>query len=79
MTAEMMRDVDVRNVSVSSLVDRSSVRVDRALPRRDRLTQYIRQIRNPYCYKDGDVIVKVSFAKTEETIEDRLEAYIRSL
>ena len=34
----------------------------------------------PYgCYVDDGVIVKVSFSNTKETIEDRLEAYIRSM
>ena len=79
MTAALMKDIDIRNVSACDLADRGSVRVDKTLPRRDRLVQYIRQIKNPYCYRDGDVVVKVSFKDTEETIEDRLEAYIRSL
>ena len=46
---------------------------------KERLRQYIRQVRNPYCYVDDGVIVKVSFSNTKETIEDRLEAYIRSM
>ena len=37
------------------------------------------EVRNPYCYVDDGVIVKVSFSNTKETIEDRLEAYIRSM
>ena len=35
-------------------------------------------LRNHF-YVDDGVIVKVSFSNTKETIEDRLEAYIRSM
>ena len=39
---------------------------------------FIRQIGNPYCYRHGKYVVKVSFADTDISLEDRLEAYIRT-
>ena len=39
----------------------------------------IRQIRNPYCYLDGKTVVKISFSKTDTTLEDCLEHYLRGL
>lgn len=79
MSLEAMRAIDVRNVDPHTLVDRRSVQVDASLPQGERLQQYIQQIKNPYCYLDDGIVVKVSFAGTKETIEDRLEAYIRSM
>ncbi|MBQ9613495.1 MAG: hypothetical protein IKD59_03800 [Lachnospiraceae bacterium] len=79
MSIEEMRSVDVRTVQADQLADRRGIVIDQKLPRKERLRQYIQQVRNPYCYVDDDVIVKVSFSNTKETIEDRLEAYIRSM
>ena len=45
---------------------------------RDR-REFIKQIRNPYCYLDGKTVVKISFAATDTTMEDCLEHYLRGL
>ena len=79
MTIDEMRNIDVRTVRADQLTDRRDIVIDQKLPQRERLQQYIRQVKKPYCYMDGGVVVKVSFANTKETIEDRLEAYIRSM
>ena len=79
MSIEEMKSIDVRSVRADQLTDRHSIVIDQKLPRKERLRQYIRQVGNPYCYLDDGVIVKVSFSNTKETIEDRLEAYIRSM
>ena len=78
MNAELMKNLDIRTVDPKDLVERQSVQVDMSLPREERIRQYIRQIKNPYCYLDGDVVVKVSFQEEGVTLEQRLEAYIRS-
>ena len=79
MSIEEMKSIDVRSVRAEQLADRRSIVIDQMLPRKERLRQYIRQVGNPYCYMDDGVIVTVSFSNTKETIEDRLEAYIRSM
>jgi len=79
MSIEEMRSVDIRTVQADQLADRRGIVIDQKLSRKERLCQYIRQVRNPYCYVDDGVIVKVSFSNTKETIEDRLEAYIRNM
>jgi len=74
-----MKNIDIRTVDPKELVERQSVKVDMSLPREERIKEYIKQIKNPYCYLDGDVVVKVSFQEEGVTLEQRLEAYIRSL
>lgn len=73
-----MRSVDVRTVDPDSLRDIQEVRVNTALPKRERMLDFIRQIGNPYCYRHGKYVVKVSFTETDVTLEDRLLSYIRS-
>lgn len=79
MDTNKMKNVDIRTVDPRSLVDRRTIKVDEKLPRKERLKQYVMQLKNPYCYLDGDVVVKVSFTDETITIEERLEAYIRSM
>ena len=74
-----MKNIDIRTVDPKELVERQSVKVDMSLPREERIKEYIKQTKNPYCYLDGDVVVKVSFQEEGVTLEQRLEAYIRSL
>lgn len=74
-----MRNVDIRKVDRDTLADITEVHIDGKLPRKERLADFIRQIRNPYCYRCGKVVVKVSFADTDATLEDRLEHYLKTL
>lgn len=81
MTQEQLtrlRDVDIRAVDPHTLVDRKTVHINEKLPREERIRQYVRDIKNPYCYLNEGVVVKVSFSDVKDTIEDRLLAYVRS-
>ena len=76
---ETMRSVDIRTVNPDTLADIRDVKVNTALPQRERIFDFIRQVKNPYLYKCGKMVVKVSFAETESTLEDKLENYLLNL
>ena len=78
MTLEEMSAVDVRTVSRDDLADIRDVKIDRALPKEERLKSFIEQIKNPYVFKCGDVVVKSVFSDTGLTLEDCMEHYLRS-
>lgn len=69
----------IQPIDHDSLVDISTVKIDPSLPRDQRIADYIRQIRNPYCYLSGGVVVHISFADTEATLEDRLLSYLQRM
>ena len=73
-----MQAVDVRTVDRSTLRDIRDVKVNTDLPKQERSLDYMRQIGNPYCYRHGKYVVKVSFTETDVTLEDILLSYIRS-
>ena len=79
ISLEHMRDIDVRNVDPDTLVDIRDVSVNTNLPKDERMLDYLGQIKNPYCFKCGKTVVKVSFADNSATIEDRLEKYLLAL
>jgi len=74
----LCKDVDIRTVDRNTLVDINDVNIDKKLPREQRLENYVRQIGNPYCYKCGEAIVKISFSETTATLEDRIENYLKT-
>ncbi len=73
-----MQAVDVRTVDPATLRDIRDVKVNTGLPKQERILDFMRQIGNPYCYRHGKYVVKVSFTDTDVTLEDRLLSYIRS-
>ena len=74
-----MKEVDIHTVDRESLVDIREVQVDDSLPREQRFEEFLRQIKNPYCYRCGKLVVKVSFSDTDATLEDRLGHYLATL
>ena len=75
---EAMQNVDIRTVDPDTLRDIRDVTVNADLPKRERILDFIRQIGNPYCYRHGKYVVKVSFTDTDVSLEDRMLSYIRS-
>ena len=75
---EAMQHVDNRTVDPETLRDIRTVTVNADLPKQERILDFIRQIGNPYCYRHGKYIVKVSFTDTDVTLEDRMLSYLRS-
>ena len=66
---------DIRTVDRDSLVDIRNVKIDLGLSKQDRIKSFVNQIGNPYCYRDGDVVVGISYADTDVSLEDRLKSY----
>ncbi len=75
---EAMQSVDIRSVDPNTLRDIRDVTVNTSLPKEEWNLDFIRQNGNPYCYRHGKYVVKVSFIDTDVTLEDRMLAYIRS-
>ena len=78
-TLRELAEVDIQTVSKESVVDIRDVRIDESLNREERLSDYISQVKNPYCVRCNGIIVKMSFSHTGETLEDKLASYFRSI
>lgn len=75
---EEMRNVDAGAVDRDSLVDISQVHIRHDLPPQERMLDFIQQIGNPYCYRDGEFVVKVRF-NGERSLEDSLIHYLHAM
>jgi hypothetical protein len=78
MTLEQMKSVDIRTIDRDSLVDAGGLLVDIDLPKIERMRGVKHYLGNPYCFKCGKVAVKISYAQTTATIDDRMESFLRT-
>lgn len=76
---EALRNVDVRTVDPDTLVDISDLRIDTTLPKEERIREFVRQVKNPYCFRVGKVAVSVGFSNDGVTFEQRMENYLQTL
>ena len=70
-----MAQVDIRTVDPKELVDIESVTIRTDLPDKERVADFIQQIKNPYCYLYKGMVVKVSFSgkrRLEDCLKDCL-------
>ena len=70
MDLQELKQVDVRTVNPDTLVDIKEIEIDRTLPKGERIQEFIRQIRNPYCFRVGDMGVKLEFLDSAPPLED---------
>ena len=76
---QAMRLIDPLTVDRSTLVDINDVKIDTSLPKLERMESFVQQIKNPYCYMCGKLVVKVNYSENEKTLEERLISHFRAL
>jgi len=68
-----------RKELLDSLVDIRDVKIDRSMSVEDRMKSYVEQIKNPYMFKVGNTLVRVSYANTQATINDNFVNLLASM
>lgn len=68
-----------RKELLDSLVDIRDVRIDSSMSVEDRMKSYVEQIKNPYMFKVGNTVVRVSYANTQATINDNFVNLLASM
>ena len=69
--------MELRDVNREELVDINDVEIKKDLSQRERMVDFVSQIKNPYCYLDRGMVVKSSFAG-ENRLEDTLKKCART-
>ena len=72
-------ETDSRPEGLAELVDIRDVKIDRNLPIEERVRSYVEQVKDPYCFRVGNVKVHVSYAQREETLNDSISAMISAM
>ena len=68
-----------RKELLDSLVDIRDVKIDRSMSVEDRMKSYVEQIKNPYMFKVGNTVVRVSYANTQAMINDNFVNLLASM
>lgn len=79
MDLDKLQQVDVRTVNPETLVDIRELEIDKNLPKEERIAEFVRQIKNPFCFKVGKVIVGVSYSNDGVTFDQRMQHYLQTL
>ena len=75
---DAMKNIDIRTVDKSTLVDLNSVQIDDTRPIPERIYSFLEQIGNPYCFRIGDVAVKVNYRSEGPTFQQNFVDLLRS-
>ena len=65
--------------NLSELVDIRDVVIDKSMTLEERVKSYVEQIKDPYCFKVGDVVVRVSYADKDKSLTDSFTSMIASM
>lgn len=79
MTLEEMRSVDIRTAGPEGLVDIRTVHIDGVLSQEEKRKEFIRQVKNPYCFRVGNVIVKSVYSGDGVSLNERFEELVLSV
>ena len=75
---ELLR-LQAAEVPYEERVDISDVKIDPDLPIMQRIEDYIRQIKNPYAFKCGEIAVNVGLSHNGKTLKDAMTSYLNAI
>lgn len=73
---EALKNVDIERVNRSDLIDIETVSVGKHIKDEDRIAEFIRQLRNPYCFISGKYVIKARYTDNGPTIEECVRGII---
>lgn len=79
MVLEEMQSIDIRTVRAEDVVDIQQIRMDESLSQQEQRKEFLRQVRNPYCFRVGKIIVKSSYSGNGISLNDRFEELVLSV
>ena len=80
MTLKEMREIDIMDIDRESVVEASAIHVDMDLPKTERMLDVVNQMNgNPYFLRSGGTLVKIGYADTAVTLDERMESHLRTI
>ena len=73
----LCKAINIQDADVTELRDINSIIVDKSQPTALRILSFIEQVGNPYCFRVGDVKVKIGYASNGPTLQNCLENILR--
>ncbi len=76
---KQLKQVDVRTISHNELIDLKEIKIDEEASKKQRIQQFVEQIKNPFCFKVGEIVVSVGFSNDGISFEERMKQYLDTL
>ena len=74
--------VDIEVAEKHNLINAETISIDPSIPLLQRMTKYLEQIKNPYCFLCGETPVKIQFAPKDINnidLGEKLKRYFLAL
>jgi len=72
---DIMKNMDISQID-TELMELTEIQIDESLPKQERILDFIKKIRNPYCFKCNGVIIKLEFSNEGLSFEDGMVQYL---
>ena len=70
--------INTSELDRETLSDLREVRINMDLPKEERILDFVRQIKNPYCYKIGKYVVCLRFSENGPSAQEVFSDLVRS-
>ena len=58
MGIKEMKAIDIRTVDSKSMVEVTGILISDDMTKEERVAEFVKQVKNPYCFRVGDMVVK---------------------
>ncbi len=72
-----LANVDIEAVNKEDLVDVSGFTFDTTVPQEQRAAEIIAAVKNPYCFRVGDMGVKLEFSEDAPALQDVFADFLK--
>ena len=76
MTKAQLQQLRAMAPAFTDRVDAASIKLDMDAPAAVRAEQYLRQIKNPYAFRCGEVAVNLRFCPDGKSLAQSMQAYL---
>ena len=72
-----LANIDIKAVSKEDLVDVSGFTFDNTVPQEQRASHIVAKVKNPYCFRVGDMGVKLEFSENAPPLQDVFADFLK--
>ena len=72
-----LASVNIQKISKEKLVDASNLHFDLQVPQKSRAAYLLNAIGNPYCFRVGELSVKLEFVEHGSSLQDVLLTFLQ--
>ncbi len=77
ISMERLASVDIQAISKEDLIDVSGTTFDNNIPRKQRAAQVLQMTGNPYCFRVGELCVKLEFLDSAPPLQDTFSSFLQ--